>query len=140
MRAVLMWMMLLLPALALAEDAPEFGSLYLVLLKAGPNAEKLTDEKLQEIQTQHLAHLRKLSEAGTIMVAGPFDEQDDDGMRGMCLYRTASKEEAKKLAEEDPAVKAGRLEVEIQRWWFHTERVAFPMAPTDGEETETKAD
>jgi uncharacterized protein len=44
-----------------------------------------------------------------MVIAGPFDEQQDQTMRGMCVYRGASLEEARRLAEEDPMVKAGRL-------------------------------
>jgi uncharacterized protein YciI len=34
----------------------------------------------------------------------------------MCIYSGPSLDEVRKLAERDPAVKAGRLEVEIHPW------------------------
>jgi len=127
MRTLLVILMfLLLPALASGADEPAFDSLYLVLLKAGPDADKIEASRLEALQKQHRAHLTKLTEQGVILVAGPFDEQDDETMRGLCLYRGESKDAVRKLAEEDPAVKAGRLEVEIQRWWFETQWISFP--------------
>lgn len=126
---LLLFVLLVFSTSAWSADAGEFGSLYLVLLKAGDSADKIDDVGLAELQKQHLAHLTKLTEAGNILVAGPFDEQDDDTLRGLCLYRAADKEEVRKLAEADPAVKAGRIQVEVQRWWFHTDRIVFPKDP-----------
>ena len=37
-------------------------------------------------------------------------------------------EEARKLAQEDPAVKAGRLEVEALTWWVEKGAMTFPVA------------
>ena len=127
MRTLLVLMSLLLSRLAFATDEHAFDSLYLVLLKTGPKADSFEPARLEELQKQHLAHLTKLTEQGVILVAGPFDEQDDETMRGMCLFRADSKDEARKLAEADPAVEAGRLAVEIQRWWFQTQWISFPM-------------
>ena len=33
-------------------------------------------------------------------------------------YRVTSLEQAKRLAEGDPAVQAGRLKVEVHPWWL----------------------
>jgi len=60
-----------------------------------------------------------------MVVAGPFDEQEDEGKRGLCLYRVASAAEARALAEQDPAVKAGRLKVEVMAWWVEKGAVSF---------------
>ena len=67
------------------------------------------------IQEQHLAHLNKLSEAGKLIVAGPFEEGGDH--RGLLIFDVATVEEALKLEGEDPAVKAGRLSMEAFYWW-----------------------
>jgi uncharacterized protein YciI len=42
---------------------------------------------------------------------------DDGDIRGICVYSDVTLEEAKQLASEDPAVKAGRLVVEIHPWY-----------------------
>ena len=59
-------------------------------------------------------------------VAGPFDDQTDPRMRGLCIYRT-SIDEARRLAQDDPAVKAGRLEVEVLSWWVEKGAMTFPI-------------
>lgn len=43
---------------------------------------------------------------------------DDSDIAGISVYNTATMEEAIKLAEADPAVKAGRLIVEAHPWWL----------------------
>lgn len=83
---------------------------YLVFLKKGANRtqDSVTVKKLQE---GHMAHLTKMAESGKMDIAGPVNSEGD--LRGICIYNTATKEEAEKLANEDPMVKAGRLAVEV---------------------------
>ena len=38
-------------------------------------------------------------------------------LRGLTFYRTGSLEQARQLAEADPAVQAGRLAIEIMTWY-----------------------
>lgn len=87
---------------------------YLVFLKKGLNRtqDSVTSSKIQE---GHMAHLNKMAAEGKMDLAGPL--MDDGEIRGICVYNAASMEEAKKLAEDDPAVKAGRLMVEIHPWY-----------------------
>lgn len=72
-----------------------------------------------------------MHKAGKLVVAGPFEDQPDPRLRGMCLYRT-SLAEAKALAEQDPAVKAGRLEVEALSWWVLKGAISFPTPDPTG--------
>jgi uncharacterized protein YciI len=83
-------------------------------LKAGPNRNQ-SKEEAETIQAGHLAHLNALAETGKISLAGPFG--DDGQLRGIVIYNVGTMEEAKQLAAEDPAVKAGRLEAEFHPWW-----------------------
>jgi len=87
---------------------------YLVFLKKGPNRsqDSVTAAKIQE---GHMAHLTKMGAEGKMCIAGPL--MDDTDIRGICVYNVGSLEEAKKLAEEDPAVISGRLVVEIHPWY-----------------------
>ena len=79
------------------------------------------------LQRQHIGHLQAMARAGKLVVAGPFDDQTDPRMRGLCVYRT-SLEEARRLANDDPAVRAGRLEVEAMSWWVEKGAMTFPIA------------
>ena len=60
-------------------------------------------------------------------VAGPFSEQPDETWRGFCLY-TVELEEARRLAESDPSVQAGRMAVEVFNWWTKKGVLSFPDA------------
>lgn len=113
--------------LLIADELPaEFDSYQLVLLKRPASAPELPDERLEEIQARHLEHLDQLYKAGQLAVAGPFGDQPDPSLRGMALYRVGSVEEAKRLAEADPAVQAGRLEVEVLSWYTLPGALEFP--------------
>ncbi len=108
-------------------DPPSAMERYsLVILKrpASPGPKVADPEALQR---QHLGHLQAMARAGKLVVAGPFDDQVDPRMRGLCLYR-ASLEEARRLANDDPAVRAGRLEVEVLSWWVEKGAMTFPIA------------
>jgi uncharacterized protein YciI len=108
---------------------PNMESYQLVLLKRGPRWTPEVTPALKELQEQHLAHLSRLGNEGKIVVAGPFSDQKDVSVRGACIYRVGSVDEARALAEQDPAVKAGRLAVEAVTWWVEKGYMAFPKAP-----------
>jgi uncharacterized protein len=96
----------------------------LVLLKRGPKAFDFSEEELEELQTQHLAHLNSLREQGVILVGGPFSDQPDETLRGLSLY-SVGREEARRLAEADPSVRAGRLAVDVMTWWTQPGELRF---------------
>ena len=50
-----------------------------------------------------------------MVAAGPF--ADGDELRGVVIYRVDSLEAARKMAEADPAVQAGRVRIEMFDWW-----------------------
>ena len=87
---------------------------FMCFLKAGPIRGQDSTESAQ-IQEAHMAHLTKMYDDGKSCVAGPFG--DDGEIRGIVIYNTATFEEADSLANADPAVKAGRLVVEVHPWW-----------------------
>jgi hypothetical protein len=60
---------------------------------------------------------------------GPVVEQPDPSLRGLAFYRTGSLERARELAENDPAVRAGRLAVEIMTWYCAPGTMSKPGRP-----------
>jgi len=86
----------------------------LVLLKKGPNRSQ-SKEEAAEIQKKHLAHLGWLDKLGKVSVVGPSEKHET--IAGFVLFNTETLQEADSLAKLDPAVKAGRLEVETLPWW-----------------------
>jgi hypothetical protein len=116
-------------AQAKADDPPiDFERYQLVLLMRGEGASAIQGEALVELQKKHLAHLGAMAASGKLLVAGPFADQRDPAFRGMCLYRAGSIDEARRLAEADPAVVAGRLRVEVLTWMVEKGALAFPKA------------
>jgi uncharacterized protein YciI len=87
----------------------------LVLLRRGPRAGEFGDDELAELQAQHLAFLAAMRERGALAVAGPFRDQDDETLRGLCLYRTGL-EETRALVAADPSVQRGRMAADVLTW------------------------
>ena len=98
----------------------------LVLLRRPAGAPDYPGEELERIQREHLAYHAGLREAGHVVTNGPVDGQPDASLRGLAFYRTGSLERARQLAEADPAVRAGRLAVEIMTWYCPPGTMAQP--------------
>lgn len=69
------------------------------------------------LQQQHLAYLSGLREQGLIALNGPVRGGDSTGFRGMTIY-TVGVDEARELASDDPAVRAGWFDVVADEWWL----------------------
>jgi uncharacterized protein len=106
----------------------EMESVQLVLLLRAPTWKKQPEPEAAALQKQHIGHLTAMGEAGKMVVAGPFSDQADPAYRGVCIYRVGSVAEARALAEQDPAVKAGQLRVEAMTWWYGKGYMTFPKA------------
>jgi uncharacterized protein YciI len=89
----------------------------LVLLRRPAGAPTYDEATLERIQSEHVAYHAALREAGRVVTNGPVSDQADEALRGLTFYRTGSLEEARRLAEDDPAVRAGRLAVDVMRWY-----------------------
>src|SRR5919204_3365146 len=87
-----------------------------VLLRRGPKADEFSEAELEQLQEAHLTHLGEMTQRRLMAVAGPFSEQPDETLRGFCLY-TVELDEARRLAESDPSVQAGRMAVDVFNWW-----------------------
>ena len=66
-----------------------------VLLRRPPDAPDYPEERLDEIQEQHLAHLAELHERGVLLLAGPFGDQPDESLRGLCVLTTGVERDAR---------------------------------------------
>jgi uncharacterized protein YciI len=64
-----------------------------------------------------------------VVTNGPVLDQPDESFRGLTIYRTGSLEEARALAEQDPAVLAGRLAIEVMTWWCPQGTMSRPGRP-----------
>jgi uncharacterized protein YciI len=87
---------------------------FLGLIRKGPAWTPDDTPEVRALQEGHMANIRRLGAEGTLVLAGPFLDGGD--LRGLFLFEAATLEEAKALCETDPAVKAGRLIVEVHPW------------------------
>jgi uncharacterized protein YciI len=102
----------------LAEElgADEYGMrrYVMALLKAGPNRDQ-DEETADELQNAHMANIQRLAEEGQLILAGPF--LDNGELRGIYVFDVTTVEEAATLTQTDPAIQAGRLEMELHPWY-----------------------
>jgi uncharacterized protein YciI len=96
-----------------------------VLLRRPANAPDYPEERLDELQEQHLAHLASLHERGVLVLAGPFGDRTDESLRGLCVFRL-SLEETREVMARDPSVRAGRMTPDVMSWW--TARGSLPAS------------
>ncbi len=88
--------------------AQEFQKKYFVILNSNPNKPELPKTEVDKIQAAHMANIDSLAKAGTLLAAGPFN-----GGGGLFVIVATSIENAQKVINTDPAVKANRFVVEL---------------------------
>ena len=102
----------------LAEElgADDYGmhNYVMAFLKAGPNRDQDSLEAAK-LQRAHMDNIKRLADEGKLVVAGPF--LDDADIRGIYIFNVETIEEAQALTKTDPAIKAGRLVMELHKWY-----------------------
>lgn len=93
----------------------EMTTYYVGFLYRGPKWTPEVTPESSRLQDAHMANIRRMGAEGKLLVAGPF--ADDGPLRGMYVFKVATKEEAEALAQSDPAVQAGRLRFELHPWF-----------------------
>ena len=106
----------------------QFDRHTLVLLVRRPDAPELTDEEADELQDRHLAFRAGLRDRGYLIGGGPLADQDDERLRGVSIM-SCDPETARRLSNEDPAVRAGRLAVEVMTWMVPAGNIRFENVP-----------
>lgn len=102
--------------LAAETGADDYGMRKYVIayLLKGPNRDQDSLEAAQ-IQRAHLDNMVVMAEEGKLVLAGPY--LDDHGIQGFYVFAVETIEEAEELTSTDPAVKAGRLLMEMHPWY-----------------------
>jgi len=85
--------------------------LYVVFSKGAANPDRIRD-----VLPQHLEYMIDLERRGLVFASGPL--ASEEGMRGdgMTVLRTASAEEARRVAAADPFVAQGLRTFEVREW------------------------
>ena len=102
-----------------------FDQYQLVLLERRPDAPELDEQAGDSLQRQHLGHFARMRAAGLMTVAGPI--RGDDAIAGICIYRADTPERARRLAEDDPAVRAGRYTIRSMDWFTAKDAIRWAV-------------
>ncbi len=113
--------------LATKLGADEYGmkNYVFVILKTGPNDGVVKGKERDVIFEGHMANIGRLAEAGQLALAGPYGKNDRQ-YRGLFIFNVATVDEAQKLVETDPAVKAGIFVAELTPWYGSASLMATP--------------
>ncbi len=98
----------------------EAGVRYLIVHLPGPLWRAGVSFREQPGIQAHVEHYRKLHESGKLEKGGPFVEGALGGM--MIPVAGLGREELRRFAAQDPAVKAGLLNFEVWGWQVAMER------------------
>jgi uncharacterized protein YciI len=93
----------------------EMTTYHLVLLQKGPAWTRESTPESKKLQEGHMANIRKMAESGKLVVAGPIASEHN--LRGIFIFASSSIEEVREWCAQDPAVKAGRLTVDVYPWY-----------------------
>ena len=96
-----------------------------VLLRRPADAPDYPEERLDELQEQHLAHLASLHERGVLVLAGPFGDRTDESLRGLCVFDLSLDGDARGHGAGS-SVRAGRMTPDVMSWW--TARGSLPAS------------
>lgn len=97
--------------------ADDYGMKMYVMafLKQGPNRTQSPDE-VAMLQKAHMENIKRMAANGDLVLAGPF-AKNDQGIQGIYVFNVKTVEEAEALTNTDPAIKAGRLKMELIPWY-----------------------
>lgn len=93
----------------------DFDRFTIGLLILRPDAPKLSEEEENALQDAHMAHVAKLHDEGVLLAAGPLLGPSDRDVRGLEIYK-GSPDDASKMADQDPGVRAGRYTHRFLPW------------------------
>ncbi len=98
-----------------------------------------SEDEAAELQDRHLAFRADLRDRGYLLGGGPLVDQDDERLRGISIM-AVDPETARRLCEEDPAVRAGRLAVEVMTWLVPAGNISLENVPAPRSMAEAEAD
>ena len=117
----------------------EFDRYTISLLMLRPNAPALSEQEEADLQDAHMSHLAQLHEAGHLLAAGPVLGAPDRELRGLSILNV-DPEQARKLEEEDPAVRAGKYRIEVYPWLLPAGLIAFSAGRLPRSVAEARSD
>ncbi len=95
--------------------AQDTATYHVAFLRPDPARTKLSKEDGERIQAAHMANIRKMSDDGHLVAAGPFDDTPTT-ISGVFVMKADSLEEAKRIARQDPTVVEHRNTIDVHQW------------------------
>jgi uncharacterized protein YciI len=106
--------------------ADDYGMKHYVFCILKTGTANITDkEKKDSLFAGHMKNIGRLADEGKLAIAGPFGKNDRN-YRGIFIFNVATVEEAEKLVQTDPAVKAGIFIAELTEWYASASLMATP--------------
>ena len=104
---------------------------YVLMLSANPHAPELANR--DELRIQHHEFLVRLEQDGVLFGAGPFvDRGERPSGSGMIIIRAESREDAARIAGEEPYTKAGLRLIDIVPWQRNEGSIRLEIRLADG--------
>ncbi|HRI67285.1 MAG TPA: YciI family protein [Polyangium sp.] len=105
----------------------EMKNYFMGFLRRGPNWTAEQTPEVKQIGEGHMAHIRAMGATGKLILAGPFEVEGTppNALAGILLFDVETIEEARVMASNDPAVKAGRFTLEVIPW-YGPKGITFP--------------
>ncbi len=95
------------PAMAQGTSEPEPRDYVFVFITTGERTD-LTPEDRQEAFSGHFGNMRRMSETGDLLIAGPLGEpKSDPNHRGLFVFDETDRDRGLALANTDPTVEMG---------------------------------
>jgi uncharacterized protein YciI len=94
--------------------APAMANYQFGILRRGPAWTPVRTPVTDSIQAGHMANIRRMSEEGLLVAAGPL--LDGGNLRGVFVFRDDSLVRLRALVARDPAVQSGRLVLDLYPW------------------------
>ena len=107
----------------LGADSRGMRQYVLVVLKTGPNKVPAGTER-DAMFAGHFANMQRLSDAGKLVLAGPFD--GTEGWRGLFIFAVSSIDEARELTATDPVIMQGEMVAEYHPWYGSAAMMLVP--------------
>jgi uncharacterized protein len=117
----------------------KFDQHTVVLSVRPPDAPELSEEEADALQDAHLAFRADLRDQGYLVAGGPVLGQDDERLRGIAMM-SVDLATARELCRADPAVRAGRLAVQVMTWMVPAGNVHFEQVRAPRSLAEAAAD
>jgi uncharacterized protein len=106
----------------------ELESYTFALLLTGERYDEVDRDTFEELNTAHIEYTMSLRAGGQLLAAGALRTDDTETpVHGLGFYRV-SPEEAQRLSDQDPAIKAGIYRVETFTFLGPKGGLAFPLA------------